>query len=76
MAEAKVIGKEALSLNLENEMRFKEIKVAKFNPKKDPLPPQRHTSEDDSVDWRPSQGNLGRHLLKMMRPQEGRSLSH
>lgn len=38
--------------------------------------PQRHSSEDDLVGWRPSQGRLGRHILKLVGPHEQRILGY
>lgn len=54
MPESQVVGKEALSV--ENAMWFEERKVVKCSQKKALWPPQRHTSEADWVDWRPSAG--------------------
>lgn len=52
MPESQVVGKEAVSV--ENAIWFEERKVVKCSQKKDLWPPQRHTSEADWVDWRPS----------------------
>lgn len=52
--ESQVMGKEAVSV--ENAMWFEERKVVKCSQKKGLWPPQRHTSEADWVDWRPSAG--------------------